>query len=87
MVVFLIPIVLAVAVAVLAVPQARCPEERLENGEARTRGVLALVDQVFCQVFQEHHSATVPVLSGRRVVLSEQIMAVVGTAALLMLHT
>jgi hypothetical protein len=78
--------VLAAAVAVLAVPQARCPEERLETGQP-LMVVLALVDQVFYQVFQEHHSATVPVLSGRRVVLSEQIMAVVGTAALLMLHT
>ncbi len=85
MVVFLIPIAWAVAVAVLAVPQARCPEET-EAGEPRTI-VLVLVDQVFCLVFQERHSATVPVLSGRRVVLSEQIMAVVGTAALLLLHT
>jgi hypothetical protein len=56
-------IVLAVAVAVLAVPQARCPDQRLETGQP-FMVVLALVDQVFCQVFQERHSPTVPVLSG-----------------------
>jgi hypothetical protein len=53
MVVFLIPIAWAVAVAVLAVPQARCPEET-EAGEPRTV-VLVLADEVFCQVFQERN--------------------------------
>jgi len=85
MVVFLIPIVWAVAVAVLAVPQARCPEET-EAGEPRTV-VLVLVDQVFCQVFQERHSATVPVDSRGVGLLLEHIMAVAGTATLLLLNT
>jgi hypothetical protein len=85
MVVFLIPIAWAVAVAVLAVPQARCPEET-EAGEPRTV-VLVLVDQVFCQVFQERHSATVPVDSRGVGLLLEHIMAVAGTATLLLLNT
>ncbi len=85
MVVFLIPIAWAVAVAVLAVPQARCPEET-EAGEPRTV-VLVLADQVFCQVFQERHSPTVPVHSRGAGLLSIHIMAVAGTAALLLLNT
>ena len=86
-VVFLFPIVLAVAVAVLAVPHSRCQEERLEIGQSVQMVALVMADQVFCQVFQERHSPTVPVLSGRPRVLSEQIMAVAGTAVLWLLHT
>ena len=86
-VVFLVAtIVLAVAVAVLAVPHSRCPEERLEIGQSVQMVALVMADQVFCQVFQERHSPTVPVLSGRPRVLSEQIMAVAGTATLLLRH-
>jgi hypothetical protein len=58
-------IVLEVAVAVLVVPQARLAEYRLFQKTGQPFVVVqALVDQVFCQVFQERHSPTVPVPSG-----------------------